>query len=110
MENLGNLLELGALGDSPPRRVGREDCYTEVLLPMLRRPSQRYYKSIMEMRQFGIPDQSIQAHIKEEWTNAGIIASAQGVDMHKQIELTLGGLEFAVPLHIIVIARTPRSP
>ena len=50
----------------------------------------------MKMRQRGIPDQIIQARIKEEWTDAGIIASAQGVKMHKQIELALGGLEFDV--------------
>ena len=30
MESLSSLFELGALGDSPPRRVGRRDCYGEV--------------------------------------------------------------------------------
>ena len=41
-------------------------------------PSKRYYESIMKMRRCGIPDQSIQARIKEEWTDAGIIESPRG--------------------------------
>ena len=52
-------------------------------------PSKRYYESITKMRRCGIPDQTIQDRIKEEWADAGIIASAQGVKMHKQIELAL---------------------
>ena len=59
-------------------------------------PSKRYYESIRKMRHCGIPDQSIQARIKKEWTDTGVIASAQGVNMHKQIELALGGMEFDV--------------
>ena len=59
-------------------------------------PSKTYYELITRMRQHGIPDHIIQNRIKEEWTDAGIIASAQGVKMHRQIELALGGLEFDV--------------
>ena len=59
-------------------------------------PSNRYYESIREMRRDGIPDHKIQARIKKDWADASVIASAQGVNMHRQIELALGGLEFDV--------------
>ena len=41
-------------------------------------------------------DHRIQARIKKEWADAGVIASGQGVNMHRQIKLALGGLEFDV--------------
>ena len=59
-------------------------------------PSSRYYGNIKEMRRYGVADHIIQALIKKEWADAGVIASAQGVNMHRQIELALGGLEFDV--------------
>ena len=59
-------------------------------------PSSRYYGNIKEMRRNGVADHIIQALIKKEWADAGVIASAQGVNMHRQIELALGGLEFDV--------------
>ena len=59
-------------------------------------PSSKYYENIKEMRRYNVADHKIQARIKKEWADTGVIASAQGVHMHRQIELALGGLEFDV--------------
>ena len=59
-----------------------------------RNPKSAYYKVIKYYRQEGESDTEIAQRIRDAWTEEGLVASAAGTRMHRNIELALGGQEY----------------
>ena len=59
-----------------------------------RNPKSPYYKVINFYRQEGETQTEIAKRIRDAWTEEGLVASAAGTIMHRNIELALGGQEY----------------
>ena len=54
-------------------------------------PLSRYYDVIAGYRREGLADSQIAKRIRDAWADKGVVASAEGTRMHRNIELVLGG-------------------
>ena len=57
-------------------------------------PESNYYGMISYYRRAGEGDVEIAQRIRDGWSEKGLIASAEGTRMHRNIELALGGLMY----------------